>query len=181
VTDSGDAATLASRLFEQHGSAVRRYLRRLTGEPELARDLAQDVYLRVVRSADRYEPREREQAWIFRIARNVFLDHRRAQARQPRIDATGAEWGGAERAGAAAQATRVDLDEALQRLDAVDRDAFLLCELGGLRYEEVAATLDLTVAGVRSRIYRVRLALRAALSPPARDLAASITRPGHDD
>ena len=70
--------------------------------------------------------------------------------------------------GAAAQATRVDLDAALQRLDAVDRDAFLLCELGGLRYEEVAATLELTVAGVRSRIYRVRLALRAALSPPAR-------------
>jgi RNA polymerase sigma-70 factor, ECF subfamily len=175
VTESGDTATLATRLFERHGSAIRRYLRRLTGEPELARDLAQDVYLRVVRHAGRYEPREREQAWIFRIARNVFLDHHKARARQPRTEAIAAEW-----AGGAVQTLRVDLDEALKRLDPIDRDAFLLCELGGLRYDEIAAALELTTASVRSRIYRTRLTLRATVSPPARDLAAQITRTDHD-
>jgi DNA-directed RNA polymerase specialized sigma24 family protein len=54
----------------------------------------------------------------------------------------------------------------LQRLDEIDREAFLLCELGGLRYDEIAALLGLTVAGVRSRIYRTRLALRSMLAPP---------------
>ena len=73
-----------------------------------------------------------------------------------------------EPAAAPTQAVRVDLDGALQRLDLVDRDAFLLCELGGLRYDEIAAQLGLTVAGVRSRIYRTRLALREMLLPPAR-------------
>ena len=148
-------------MFERHGSAVRRYLRRLTGHPETANDLAQDVYLRVVRGAARYEPREREQAWLFRIARNVFFDHEKARRRAPQsLDAP------AEPAAAPAQAVRLDLDRALQRLDPVDRDAFLLCELGGLRYDEIAPQLGLIVAAVRTRIYRTRLALREMLLPP---------------
>jgi RNA polymerase sigma-70 factor, ECF subfamily len=174
VTDLGET-TVALRLFEQHGLAVQRYLRRLTGESELARDLAQDVYLRVVRGAHRYDARERERAWLFRIARNVFLDHHKTRARRPRIAAVEAE-----PSSPASQSTRVALDAALGLLDELDRDAFLLGELGGLRYDEIATTLGLTVAGVRSRIYRARLALRAALPPPARP-EPTIERIAHDD
>jgi RNA polymerase sigma factor (sigma-70 family) len=75
-----DDTALAARIFEQHGSAIRRYLRRLSGHADVANDLTQDVYVRVVRAAAQYEPRERERAWLFRIARNVFLDHRKAGA-----------------------------------------------------------------------------------------------------
>ena len=176
MADSGDAATLATRLFEQHGSAVRRYLRRLTGEAELARDLAQDVFLRVVRSGGHYQARERERAWIFRIVRNVFLDHRRDRARRPQLEVVRAD-----AMGAAAQPTQVGLDAALRSLEEIDRDAFLLCELGGLRYDEIAVALDLTVAGVRSRIYRARLTLRAALTPPERTASTIHTRPDDVD
>lgn len=175
MTRVTDGDVLATRLFEQHGSAVRRYLRRLTGEADLASDLAQDVYVRVVRGAGHYEPRERERAWVFRIARNVFLDHRKAQGRRPQLEAVRAE-----SVGEPAQAVRTDLDAALERLDDVDRDAFLLCELGGLRYDEIAGTLGLTVAGVRSRIYRTRLALRDSLVPPSRTTPPLISRT-HDD
>lgn len=153
--------SLAADLFERHGTAVRGYLRRLTGQPALAEDLAQEVYLRVVRGADRYQRRGRERAWVLRIARNVFLDHRKHQARRPtaRDPAT-------DPAVRPVQVLRTDLNEALQRLDETDRDALLLCELGGLRYDEIATTLGLTVAGVRSRVYRARIALRSTLVPP---------------
>ena len=174
MAHTGDTTTLALRLFEQHGVAVQRYLRKLTGEAELARDLTQDVYLRIVRSGDRYQARERDRAWIFRIARNVFLDHRKARTRRPQFDVVEAE-----PVRAPEQATRVALDRALHQLDDLDRDAFLLCELGGLRYDEIAVALDLTVDSVRSRIYRTRLALRDALPPPAR--SETPKRTDHDD
>lgn len=176
MTSSANDDALAARLFERHSSAVRRYLRRLTGHAEVANDLAQDVYVRVVRGAEGYEPRERERAWLFRIARNVFLDHDKEGRRRPRpIDGT------VEAATAPAQAVRVDLDTALRRLNAIDRDAFLLCEIGGLRYDEIAAQLGLTVAGVRSRIYRTRLALREMLLPPERLTRVVQGRSGDDE
>jgi DNA-directed RNA polymerase specialized sigma24 family protein len=53
------------------------------GSAPEAEDLTQEVFLRVVRALARYEERELERAWVFRIARNVLLDHRRAQGRAP--------------------------------------------------------------------------------------------------
>jgi hypothetical protein len=49
-------------LFDRHGRAVQRYLRAATGSAEVAEDLAQDVFVRVVRCVGRYEPRERARA-----------------------------------------------------------------------------------------------------------------------
>lgn len=79
-----EADGLAGRLFERHGRSVRQYLRALTGRSDVADDLAQDVFVRVVQSAGGYEPRERERAWLFRIARNAAIDHRRRAAVRPR-------------------------------------------------------------------------------------------------
>jgi RNA polymerase sigma-70 factor (ECF subfamily) len=179
VTRSPDDDVLVTRLFEQHGSAIRRYLRRLTREPDVARDLTQEVYVRVVRGADRYEPRERERAWLFRIARNVFLDYRKRLARDPQPPSPPTPRVIA--AVAAPQALRVDLEAALRQLDEIDREAFLLCELDGLRYDEIAGTLGLTVGSVRSRIYRARLALRAMLMPPAPVASTPYARSDDDD
>ena len=66
---------------------------------------------------------------------------------------------------AATQEVRVLLQRALHALETLDRDAFLLAEVAGLSYAEVAAVLDTSHAAVRSRVYRARLALRAALAP----------------
>ena len=118
-----------AELFGRHGRAVRRYLRGATGSAELAEDLAQDVFVRVVRSVGQYEPRERERAWLFRIARNILLDHRRRLAARPSS-------GGvvAHAVVGPTQALRTDLDSALASLPEAEREAFLLAELGGLTY-----------------------------------------------
>jgi RNA polymerase sigma-70 factor, ECF subfamily len=161
-------------MFDQHGPAVRRYLRRLTWEPSTVDDLTQEVFLRVVRSAGQYEPRERECAWVFRIARNVLLDHRRREARN--LEDTRP----ADTRLAATQATATDLRQALARLPGDDRDAFLLGEIGGLTYAEIASMTETTVPSVRSRIYRARLALREMLPPPA-PLTSGVFVRGEDD
>jgi RNA polymerase sigma-70 factor, ECF subfamily len=159
-------------MFEQHGPAVRRYLRHLSGNADVANDLAQDVYLSVVRTIDSYEPRDRERAWLFRIARNVFLDHRKHSGRR------GGQSG--EDSGVGAPPTQIvstDANAAIRQLDETDREAFLLAEIAGLRYGEIATMLRLTHAGVRSRIDRARLTLREVLMLRI----ARLTRPGLRD
>ncbi len=165
--------TLAGALFERHGRSVRQYLRALTGNADLAADLSQDVFLRVVRGAGRYEARERDRAWLFRIARNAVIDHRRRAAVRPAAAAAGVE-----PASGPTQALAVGLREALARLPEGDREAFLMAEVGGLTYAEIALALEVTVPAVRSAIYRARVALRAALLPP-RPMAPP-ARQGHD-
>ncbi len=91
----------------------------------------------------------------------MFLDYNRDRLRRPPASGD---------TGLAAvppvQVIRLDLLSALNTLTPEDRDAFLLCELGGLTYDEIATILGLSLASVRSRIYRTRLTLRAMLLQP---------------
>jgi RNA polymerase sigma-70 factor (ECF subfamily) len=147
-------------VFDRHHLAVFRFLRRMTGSSSAAEDLTQEVFLRVVRGAERYEERAHEISWVFRIARNVLVDRHRAQARAPERIAI-------EDAGPyaipAVQALGAALDEALARLPQEDREAFLMREVGGLGYADISEATGATPDAVRMRIYRARVALRAAL------------------
>ena len=164
---------LAREVFERYGTDVHRYFRRLTGSTSDADDLAQEVFLRIVRAEGDYQARERERAWLFRIARNVFLDDWRRSHRRPTVQAS------VEAAVPPAQAIGSGLRQALAQLPTDDREAFLLSEVGGLTYAEIAALTSTTTAAVRSRIYRARLALRSRLDPPAPVMPGAFPR--HDD
>ena len=126
----------AEALFAAHQPGLLRYLRRAVGHGETARDLTQDVFVRVARSAALPSTDEERRAWIFRIARNLAIDHRR------RHDVRLAASGPADPGRPAAQDTSVAVNEALATLDSLDRDVFLMREVAGLSYAEVAAACD---------------------------------------
>ena len=152
----------ARSLFDRHHAVVYRFLRKLTGDASAAEDLSQEVFLRVVRGLETYEPRERELAWLFRIARRLVLDRHRSASRRPVL----VEQVGEDVAGRSSQPhVRLDIDRALQDLGDPEREAFLLREVGGLGYDEIAAVTGGTHDAVRNRIHRARMALRAALAP----------------
>ena len=153
----------AGTIADAYGSAVRGYFHRALGRRDLAEDLTQEVFVRVVRSADRYDARGRDRAWVFTIAHHVLLDHFRQRAAQ--LEEPGDV---IERLVPATQELRASIEQALLRLPEDDRNVFLLAELAGLSYAEIAVTCNTTHAAVRSRVYRARLALRAALTPPPR-------------
>jgi RNA polymerase sigma-70 factor (ECF subfamily) len=162
------ATNLAATLANAHGAAVRAYFRRVLGRADVAEDLAQEVFVRVLRFADRYQDRGMDRAWLFAIANHVLVDHLRRGASSQAPAA--AVHGGTDQAIAcpavpATQELRTVLQHALGGLDALDRDAFLLAEVAGLSYAEIAAVLHLSHAAARSRIFRARLALRTALAP----------------
>src|ERR1044071_8972213 len=75
VTDS-------ATVFVEHRDGVFRYLCRVVGHTETARDLTQEVFLRVTRAASRPDAANERRAWIFRIARNLALNHARDAGRR---------------------------------------------------------------------------------------------------
>jgi RNA polymerase sigma-70 factor (ECF subfamily) len=147
----------AEILFAEHRQGVFRYLWRVVGQAETARDLTQEVFLRVSRSPVPRADAAGRRAWVFKIARNLVLNHLRDQRR-------GGEAVGLTDASApAVQELAVAISEALARLEPLDRDVFLLRETAGLSYVEVAAACELTVEAVRGRLRRARQHLRASL------------------
>lgn len=153
----------AEMLFRTYRQRVFRYLYRTAGEVDTAHDLTQDVFLRVSRVAVPEAPEGEQAAWLFRIARNILLDYLRRLGRRPReTSADPHDLSGRS----ASQETSVAVNQALAALADVDRDAFLLREVAGLGYEEIAAICGLTPDAVRNRIHRARLALRELLEAP---------------
>ena len=153
----------AGALFAEHHDAVFRYLCRTVGQADAARDLTQEVFLRVSRARVPDDGPSSVRAWIFTIARNLALNHRRdgrlrvvtATVTPPAVEP-------------AVQELAVAIQQALDTLQDLDRDVFLLRELGGLSYEEIAASCGLTVEAVRGRLKRARQDLRGALDGPVR-------------
>jgi RNA polymerase sigma-70 factor (ECF subfamily) len=153
------------RLFADHRTGVYRYLCRLVGHTEAARDLTQEVFLRVTRAGLPETDAGGERAWIFRIARNLGLNFLRDGARRPAMPMPATF---VEPASAPTQELSIVLAEALADLADVDRDVFLMREVGGLSYDEIAEACDLTTTAVRSRLHRARQQLRGALAPALR-------------
>ncbi len=151
-----------------HSARVYRLAYRLTGNPHDAEDLTQDVFVRVFRSLSSYTPGTFE-GWLHRITTNLFLDQVR---RKQRIRFDGLSDDAAERLpgrepspAQAYEDTHFD-DDVQRALDSLSPDfraAVVLCDIEGLSYEEIAATLGIKLGTVRSRIHRGRALLRDAL------------------
>ena len=167
------AVTDAESLFAQYSDRLLRYFSRAAAEREAARDLTQEVFLRVSRTAIPVAPEPQLAGWLFRIARNVALDHHRQRHRRPEADIGAAPEG----TRGAQQEMALALKQALATLADLDRDVFLLREVSGLSREEIAIACDLTPDAVRSRIHRARLELRAALTAPINALRQGHIRP----
>jgi RNA polymerase sigma-70 factor (ECF subfamily) len=151
-----------------HSARVFRLAYRLTGNRHDAEDLTQDVFVRVFRSLDSYTPGTFE-GWLHRITTNLFLDGVRRKQRI-RFDALPDD---PERVPGKMPSPATEIDERLfdpdvqRALDALApefRAAVVLCDIEGLSYEEIAATLNIKLGTVRSRIHRGRAQLRAALA-----------------
>ncbi len=167
--DTGWTPPTWEEIVEQHSARVYRLAYRLTGNVHDAEDLTHDVFIRVFRSLSTYQPGTFE-GWLHRITTNVFLDKMRRKQRI-RFDALSDE-SAARLASREAGPDQVyadthfddDVQRALDALSPEFRAAVVLCDIEGLSYEEIAATLDIKLGTVRSRIHRGRAQLRAALA-----------------
>ncbi len=154
-------------VVRDHADRVYRLAYRLSGNPHDADDLTQETFIRVFRSLASYQPGTFE-GWLHRITTNLFLDmvRRRSRLRMEGLpedtdrlpdDAPSPEQVYSD------SHLDPDLQAALDELPPEFRAAVVLCDVEGLSYEEIGATLAVKLGTVRSRIHRGRQALRAAL------------------
>ncbi len=155
-------------VVRNHSARVYRLAYRLTGNRYDAEDLTQEVFVRVFRSLSSYTPGTFE-GWLHRITTNLFLDmvRRRARIRFDALPDDAERIPGRERSPQQVYDDEHfdgDVQAALDALPPDFRAAVVLCDLEGLSYEEIAATLGIKIGTVRSRIHRGRSQLRAALA-----------------
>ncbi|WP_084429863.1 RNA polymerase sigma factor SigE [Kibdelosporangium aridum] len=154
-------------VVREHADRVYRLAYRLTGNSHDAEDLTQETFIRVFRSLASYKPGTFE-GWLHRITTNLFLDmaRRRSRLRMEGLpDDTDRLAGDDPSPEQVYSETHLDpdLQDALDELPPEFRAAVVLCDVEGLSYEEIGATLGVKLGTVRSRIHRGRQALRASL------------------
>lgn len=176
---TGDKTAMPSwdELVRQHADRVYRLAYRLSGNQHDAEDLTQETFIRVFRSVQNYQPGTFE-GWLHRITTNLFLDmvRRRTRIRMEALpedyDRVPADEPNPEQI---YHDSRLgpDLQAALDSLPPEFRAAVVLCDIEGLSYEEIGATLGVKLGTVRSRIHRGRQALRDYLAAHSPDTARS--------
>lgn len=167
---TGDPSAMPSwdDLVREHADRVYRLAYRLSGDPQDAEDLTQETFIRVFRSLSNYQPGTFE-GWLHRITTNLFLDmvRRRSRIRMEALpedyERVAADGPGPEQVFHDARLDP-DLQSALDSLAPEFRAAVVLCDIEGLSYEEIGATLGVKLGTVRSRIHRGRQALRDYLA-----------------
>ena len=162
---AGEVSKLAV-LFERHHRPLFRYFVSMNRNRELAEDLVQDVFFRMLRYRSSYDPRQSFTAWMYQIARNANVD----QAQKRRGEVVGIEEfnerrpepvstaPGPEEAAARGQDLGL-LQRALERLPADKREILVLSRFQDMKYEDIAAVLGCEVGAVKVRVYRAIRAL----------------------
>ncbi len=160
-------------LFERHGRVVHAFLLQHSGSRAAAEDLFQEVFLRVVRARSDFEARRGSfRTWVFTIARNAITDRWRKRSRDPATDATASRLDQAAYAGPESnplvllrgEELRARIVAALEDLPTEQREVFLLRELVGLRFEEIAEVTGCKVPTAKSRMRYALEGLRRSLA-----------------
>lgn len=166
-------------LLDRYGSWIYRVARRLLNDPRDVEEVTQDVLLTVVRKIQTFKGEAAFSSWLYRIAVNAAYQRLRAKRARPEVslepflpvfDDEGryiepvVDWSSKLNDPAVAGETRAAIERSLGRLPEEYRVVIQLHDVEELPNEEVAATLGLTVAAVKSRVHRARLFLRQELA-----------------
>ena len=179
VRDGG--ATAFEELVVRYQARLVRVLEHLVGRRELAEDLAQEVFLRVYRSRQQYQPGARFATWLFTIANNVASNALRDRSRHPEVTLAGSESGPLGprpmdrlvQASSSGMPTRqIDKAEirdvvrmAMESLSERQRMAVLLNKFEGMSYADIAKSMELSPQAIKSLLSRARENLRQMLEP----------------
>ena len=172
---NGDQEAFRELILE-YQSRVAGVIARMAGSSSDAEELTHEVFVRVWRSAHRYQPSAKLSTWLLTIARNLVLNEIRYRQRHPTISRDIVREDGQYPEDSTPDTTSVPpdaalleselqqaIDEALQQLPENQRTALVLQRFEALSYEEIATLLDVSVPAVKSLLFRARTTLRELL------------------
>ncbi|HKU26630.1 MAG TPA: sigma-70 family RNA polymerase sigma factor [Candidatus Sulfotelmatobacter sp.] len=169
----GGSRSAFEELFARYRKPLYNFFGRRLNNRERAEDLTQETFLAVIRAASRYEPRASLRTYLFGIALNLLAAERRRvltsstsgqPAPEPKTDGT--------------PECVLWVRQAMEKLDAPEREILMLREYEQLSYSDIAELLRIPVNTVRSRLFRSRLALKSYLESKAKTNPALRASPG---
>lgn len=166
-------------LVGRYKNRLYSYLFRLLGNESEAEEFAQETFVRAYMHADKYRTIARFSTWLYTIATNLVRNRIRNIKRRPRMISMWTEDGDGEdgrwvdiKDDSPTPEETMDrkklqemIQQAIEKVPSKYRPAFVLREINGLSYEEIAATTGLKLGTVRSRINRGRMHFKKAVSP----------------
>jgi len=155
---NGDDAAFGE-LVRRRQSATRQLLRRLTRDPALADDLAQQSFVQAWKSIRSLQSRSAFRAWLRKLAVNCWLQHARRRKQEVELDQEIL----LDVPAAAATAERLDLDAALARLPPAARLCVVLAYSEGMSHAEISEATALPLGTVKSHVNRGAARLRELL------------------
>ena len=156
------------QLFREHRASVARLVHRMTGGSSELEDLVQEVFVQVHKSLGSFRREARLSTWIYRIAINVVLMHRRAQRSRPSLLPVAGDTGLVDEDQPDEQLARrrrvSALYRLLERMSEKKRTVYVLHEIEGLSPAEIAQVVGAPVLTVRTRLFYARRTLLAELA-----------------
>jgi RNA polymerase sigma-70 factor (ECF subfamily) len=153
----------ASLLFERYHKRIFNFLARLASDRELAEDLTQNVFLRMIKYRGSYKEGLKFQSWIYQMARNAFSDHYRTQGSKYSnfVDVEKISDRVQDPQESEEQEQREKLlQRSLALLDTDQRELLVLTRFQQMKYEEVAVIMETTVANIKVKVHRAIAKLR---------------------
>src|ERR1700730_11949481 len=171
LAQGGDAEAF-EKIYKTHSRRVYGLCFRMTGNPTLAEDLTQDIFLQVFRKIQTFRAESAFSTWLYRLAVNVVLMRRRVKSlNETSLDAPSEREGEAlppREIGRPDQrlsgvVDRVNLKRALRKLPRGYRQIFLLHDVLGYEHHEIAEALGCSVGNSKSQLHKARMRLRTIL------------------
>ncbi len=163
-----------NRAMAEYADGLKGFAARMLRDDVMAEDMAQDAFLALYRNMHKV-PESAFRPWLYRVTRNLCLDQLRRRKFKMRLfrdlskdsefelvpeDTQGIR----PDQHAESEEARIAMEEAIENLPAKFREAFLLCEVQGLSYEEAASIMDCPVKTVSTRLFRARQRFRTAVA-----------------
>jgi RNA polymerase sigma-70 factor (ECF subfamily) len=159
----GGSRTAFEELFARYHKPLYGFFGRRLNHPERAEDLVQETFLAVIRGASRYEPRAAVRTYLYGIALKLLA----AERRKFFTHSASAQSAPEPKTGGTPEYV-LWVRQAMEKLEAPDREILMLREYEQLSYSDIAELLRIPVNTVRSRLFRSRLALKSHLDSAAK-------------
>ena len=153
----------ASLLFDRYNKRIFNFLARMTMDRQLAEDLTQNVFLRIIRYRTSYREGLKFQSWIYQVARNIFSDHYQAHKNKfsdfVDVEKVSDSMSDNNEADDQDEKERL-LQRSMALLSEEQRELLVLTRFQHMKYEEVAIIMDTTVANIKVKVHRAIAKLR---------------------
>ncbi len=164
-------------LYDRHAHALINFFYKMTYDRAMSEVLTQEAFIRLIRFRDRYRPEATFRTFMYRVAKNLWIDQYRSKKNAPRVISAdrrlaegGATVGDLLESADTSQSERAEhkeaaalIHEALEQLPEGQRMVFLLAESEGLKYREISEILDIPVGTIKSRMNAAVHRLRGLL------------------